>query len=250
MLRQQSGACLETQTPPMKIVELFAHLRTHDIDKKISDPIKNVVAAYQKFFDDDDIAQMFVKYPDVLARFKESFDNNRFTLRNYLTAYRDLCRMSIVKETFISFLKQSSDIDIAEEQWEVLVGQIERDRAEYVREANALQRVRKKEKQAMSISMDSNEHPPSPEPAINDEASSSAGARTWDHGQSERLAHHDESHNAPDNTSSEDASPDNYESENRLLKERLKRAEETVIDCEKRWAIAMRCLLRAIQMEI
>lgn len=132
----------------MKISELFVKLKGDSIAKKIADPIRNAVSAYQKVMDDDEVLTIFFSWKDVLNKLVDYFDNNPFTLRNYVTAYRDLAKMDFVIEAYNAAASMTMDAETVKETWLKLTGEIERARAQYVKAANETSRIRRRERDA------------------------------------------------------------------------------------------------------
>ena len=225
----------------MKIVDLFTHLRNCEADKKISDPIKNVVSAYQKAFDNDDIGLMLYRYDDVYERFKEIYDNNTFTLRNYMTAYRDLCRMSVVKESFektyqIETDEADSHHGSTEDAWDTLVGKIERSRTEYVRDANAIQRQKKKEiqkNQSIVIESDTKQ---------DNVSSNETSAKRIKENKDDESESHEERIDAGH------LSPTQYQEQIDILQNLLNDKERELIINEQKWNNAMQCISSVIDL--
>lgn len=202
----------------MKIVDLFALLKDTNVEKKNVDPIKNVVSAYQKAFNDDDVSKMLIMYEEVHNKFKENFDNNPFTMRNYITAMRDVCRVPQVRAAFL----EVADGETGEDDWEQLIGQIDRDRSEHVKAANIAQRVRRKEKSSNGIEIIS--------PIESDGT----------------VIPVEQSKTEDDGKEFSGCVRQNLRQENEDLRAEIKQLRRTLSDCEKKWTIAMQCVLSAM----
>lgn len=203
----------------MKIVDLFGILKDTNVEKKNVDPIKNVVSAYQKAFNDDNVSNMLMMYEEVHNKFKENFDNNPFTMRNYITAMRDVCRVPQVRSAYLEI----ADSETGEDTWEQLIGKIDRDRSEHVKAANIAQRLRRKEK-------------------------STTCAETVSSIESEGTVNIEEKPDDEDKSS--DDLMQHLRKENDDLRAELVQLRQTLIDCEQKWTTAMQCVLSAIPRSV
>lgn len=200
----------------MKVIDLFNLLK--DSDKKIADPIKNVASTYQKLLNSDDVTLIFMNYSDVHGKFIDHFDNNPFTLRNYITAIRDLSKIPEVKTSYVAKFTPDEELS-PDDEWEKLMGQIDRDRAIHVKTANSLQRQRRREKEDIHSKTTSNED----DVDVNDSSNLVSGYVEHGKEESDRLCEINKS----------------LESEILELKTQLK-------DAETRWTEALRLVIKAM----
>lgn len=160
----------------MKSNDVIDALTQDGVQKRVLDSVRNALATYVRLFDDDEITHILPRWDKVFPSFQDHL-TSIFTLRNYVTAIRDMLKSDAIRENHLNAGMSAEEFDKA-------LALVEMSRTHLIKSANAEQRARrssptKQEDTTMDIEInDETDHLEEPEEPEEPEISESGETRT------------------------------------------------------------------------
>ena len=119
----------------MKSTDVVDALTQDDIQKRVLDSVRNALATYVRLFEDEEITHILPRWDKVFPSFQDHL-TSIFTLRNYVTAIRDMLKCDTVREYHLNGGMSAEEFDKA-------LALVEMSRTHLIKSANAEQRARR-----------------------------------------------------------------------------------------------------------